>query len=250
MLKRAIFSTVWICSLLLAVSSPARAGEVRLSVAASMTDAVKELAARYGQSHPGVKLLPNFGSSGALAKQIQQGAPSDIFISANPQWIDLLLEQQMLRADSVRSLAGNALVLVGARELTVKSLGDLLKLKRIALGSPKSVPAGQYAEQALQQAGLYQQLAGRLVMAQDVRQALVYADRGEVDAAFVYRTDALLAQKAVILYTVDGSQHAPILYPAGLTTAGGNNPEAVAFFAFLGSDEARRVLEQYGFVVK
>lgn len=249
MLKRAIFSTVWICSLLLAVSSPARAGEVRLSVAASMTDAVKELAARYGQRHPGVKLLPNFGSSGALAKQIQQGAPSDIFISANPQWIDLLLEQQMLRADSVRSLAGNALVLVGARELTVQGLDDLLQLKRIALGSPKSVPAGQYAEQALQQAGLYQQLAGRLVMAQDVRQALVYADRGEVDAAFVYRTDALLAKKAVILYTVDGSRHDPILYPAGLTTAGGNNPEAVAFFAFLGSDEARQVLEKYGFVV-
>lgn len=250
MCKRGIFAPLFLWVAVLILACPAHAGEVRLSVAASMTDVVKELAARYGQNHPEVKLLPNFGSSGALAKQIQQGAPCDLFISANHQWIDLLLEQQLLRADSIRPLAGNALVVIGAKGLKIGSLDDLLKLQRIALGSPKSVPAGQYAEQVLQKAGLYQQLSGRLVMAQDVRQALIYADRGEVEVAFVYKTDALLAQQTVILYTVDASQHEPILYPAGLTMSGANNPDAVDFFAFLASAEARQVLEKHGFLVK
>lgn len=248
MLKRAIFATLLLFALL-GVSSVARAGEVRLSVAASMTDVVKELAARYGQVHPGVKLLPNFGSSGALAKQILQGAPTDLFISANPQWMELLLAEGAIGTDSVRPLAGNALVLVGSKGLQIDSLNDLLKLQRIAIGSPRSVPAGQYAEQALQKAGLYGKLSGRLVLAQDVRQALIYADRGEVDGAFVYQSDALLAQQAVILYTVAGSQHDPISYPAGLTIAGAKNPAAVAFLAFLGSAEAHRVLKKHGFVV-
>lgn len=250
MLKRAIFATLSIWVALLVVSGPASAGEVRLSVAASMTDVVKELAVRYSQSHPGVKLLPNFGSSGALAKQILQGAPTDLFISANPQWMELLLGERAIQAESVRQLASNALVLVGPKELKIDSLNDLLKLQRIAIGSPRSVPAGQYAEQALQKAGLYAKLTGRLVLAQDVRQALIYADRGEVDGALVYQTDALLAQRAVILYRVAASQHDPISYPAGLTIAGANSPDAVAFLAFLSSAEAQQVLKSYGFVVQ
>jgi len=250
MLKRVIFASLSLWVALLVVSGPASAGEVRLSVAASMTDVVKELAVRYGQSHPGVKLLPNFGSSGALAKQILQGAPADLFIAANPQWMELLLSEGAIEAGSVRQLAGNALVLVGSKGLKIDSLNDLLTLQRIALGSPKSVPAGQYAEQALQKAGFYAKLTGRLVMAQDVRQALIYADRGEVDVAFVYQTDALLAQQAVILYTVADSQHDPINYPAGLTIAGANNPAAVAFLAFLASAEAQQVMKSNGFVVQ
>lgn len=250
MLKRAIFAIVSLWLALLVISGPANAGEVRLSVAASMTDVVKELAARYSQSHPGVKLLPNFGSSGALAKQILQGAPTDLFIAANPQWMELLLSERAIVAQSVRQLAGNALVLVGPKGLTIDSLNDLLKLQRIAIGSPKSVPAGQYAEQTLQKAGLYTKLTGRLVLAQDVRQALIYADRGEVDGAFVYQTDALLAQQAVVLYTVADSQHDPISYPAGLTIAGANNPDAAAFLAFLTGAEAQQLMKNYGFVVK
>ncbi len=131
-------------------------------------------------------------------------------------------------------------------------MADLPKLQRIAIGSPKSVPAGQYAEEAMKKAGVYEQLAGagKLVMAQDVRQALVYADRGEVDGAFVYKTDALLAKEAAILFEVPQDLYAPVTYPMGLTVAGAQSAEARDFFDYLQSTAAKTVLEKYGFIVR
>ncbi|AMV70487.1 molybdate ABC transporter substrate-binding protein [Desulfuromonas carbonis] len=237
-----------VVSLLLATF--AQAAEIRLSVAASMTDATRELVAAYQQAAPDTTLLPNFASSGALAKQIAQGAPADLFISANPKWMQFLVEEQRIPAEGVQTLAFNTLVFVGRKGLAVTELEDLAKLQKIAIGSPRSVPAGQYAEQALKAAGLYEQLQGKLVMAQDVRQALVYADRGEVDGAFVYKTDALLAQQAVILLEVPQPLYAEVTYPVGLTAEGVRKPEAVQFFAFLRSAAAARILEKYGFIVK
>jgi len=236
--------------ILLAMVTAASAAEVQLSVAASMTDAVKALIAAYRSQAPEVGFQPNFGSSGTLAKQIAQGAPADLFISANPTWMDYLVEQGLVPADQVRPLAGNALVLVGQPGPTVESLADVAKLTRIAIGSPKSVPAGQYAEQALRAAGLYERVQGRLVLAKDVRQALIYADRGEVEGAFVYRTDALLAQTAGILLEVPPTLYDPVVYPLGLTVAGTANPAAVKFVGFLQSAEAAGVLKKFGFMVK
>ena len=236
--------------LLLPLCSFATAAEVRLSVAASMTDAAKELVATYQQQVGPVTLLPNFASSGALAKQIAQGAPADIFISANPKWMQFLVEEQRVPADQVRTFAYNALVFIGDKALTVTSLADLVKLQRIAIGSPGSVPAGQYAVQALQAAGLYEQVPGKLVMAQNVRQALMYADRGETDGAFVYRTDALLARNAIILLEVPQVLYDEVTYPVGLTTEGIRNPAAVAFFDFLKSATAAGILRKHGFIVK
>ncbi len=234
----------------LLVAAPALAAEIRLSVAASMTDAVKELGAVYSAAHPGVEILPNFGSSGALAKQIAQGAPADLFISANPRWMEFLVQEGRIAAGQVGNLAYNSLVFVGRPESNAASLDDLPRLQRIAIGSPKSVPAGQYAEQALKATGLYDKLAGKLVMAQDVRQALVYAERGETDGAIVYRTDALLAREAKILFELPPDLYAEVTYPMGLTVEGTKNPEATAFLDFLKSDAARGILEKYGFVVK
>jgi len=235
---------LWLC-----LPFPSFAAELRLSVAASMTDAVKELAAAYENRVEGVSILPNFASSGALAKQIAQGAPADLFISANPRWMDYLVEQGRIAPASVRPLARNALVFVGRKGRKIESLEDLAGLSRIAMGSPGSVPAGQYARQALEAAGLYEDLSGRLVMAQSVRQALVYADRGEVDGAFVYRTDALLAQHATLLLEVPASLHDPVLYPAGLTLEGAARSEAQAFYRYLATEEAAGILKKYGFLV-
>jgi len=229
--------------------SPALAAEVNLSVAASMTDAVKELIASYDKSSDEVTFLPNFASSGALAKQIVQGAPADIFISANPKWMNYLVEERRISADQIRPLAYNSLVFVGHKELNIAKLDDIVNLERIAIGSPQSVPAGQYAEQALKAAGLYEQLQGKLIMAKDVRQALIYADRGETDGAFVYKTDALLAQHAVILLEVPQSLYNEVTYPIALTIAGAANPEALAFCEFLKTDTASAILKKYGFVV-
>ena len=236
--------------LCLPLAGPALAAEVHLSVAASMTDVTKELISAYQKSAPDVALLPNFASSGSLAKQIAQGAPADLFISANPKWMTYLVDAGSVSAAQVRILAGNTLVLVGRKGLPVTTLADVAKLGKIAIGSPKSVPAGQYAAQALKSAGIYDALAGKLVLTKDVRQALVYADRGEVDGAFVYKTDALLAQNAVILLAVPEQLYDPVLYPVALTKAGSANPAAVAFGAFLKSDAAAQILRRYGFLVK
>jgi len=235
----------------LCAASAAVAGEIRLSVAASLTDAVTEICADYARAHPGTTCLPNFGASGTLAKQIAAGAPTDIFISANPTWVDFLVGEKRVAADTVGILAANTLVFVGPKG-RASALADLPKLKRIAIASPRSVPAGQYAEEAMKKAGVYDMLAaaGKLVMAQDVRQALVYADRGETDGAFVYKTDALLAREAVILFEVPKDFHSPVTYPMALTDSGRANPEAQAFFRYLSSAEAGKVLTKFGFVLE
>jgi molybdate transport system substrate-binding protein len=235
----------------LIVAFPAVAGQIRLSVAVSLTDAMNEICADYSRVHPGTTCVGNFGGSGTLAKQIAAGAPAHLFISANPKWVDFLVGERRLASDTVQVLAANALVFVGPKG-RVSSMTDLPELKRIAIGSPKSVPAGQYAEEAMKKAGVYDRLttAGMLVMAQDVRQALVYAERGEVDGAFVYKTDALLARETVILFEVPKEFHTPITYPMALTDSGRANPEAQDFFAFLQSPMAHAILSRYGFAIE
>ena len=232
------------------LGSPVFAAEVHLSVAASLTDAVKELIATHGKNVEDVNFLPNFGSSGSLAKQIEQGAPADIFISANSKWMDYLVESKHILAANIRPFASNSLVFVGNKKLAIATLADVAGLQHIAIGSPKSVPAGQYAEQALKAAGLYDRMQGKLVMAKDVRQALIYADRGETDGAFVYKTDALLAKDSVILLEVPQTLYDEVIYPISLTVEGAENPEAVAFYEFLMTEEARQILQQYGFIVR
>ncbi|HBI16367.1 MAG TPA: molybdate ABC transporter substrate-binding protein [Desulfobulbaceae bacterium] len=236
-------------SFCLLLSLPARAEEVRLSVAASLKDAVNEIAAAFRQANPQVSIVPNFGSSGSLAKQITQGAPADLFISANPEWIDFLVKEGKVFPDTVRIFTYNILVIVGPKTTRITSLADLKNLERVALGSPKSVPAGQYAEQAMRAAGVYEELvaANKLVMAKDVREALLYADRGEVDGAFVYRTDALLAKNTEILYSVPAGMHDRVSYLLALTKEGALNAAARDFSAFLGSPAAVHILERYGF---
>jgi molybdate transport system substrate-binding protein len=239
-------------ALLLSLSlfSSSFAAEIRLSVAASLTEAVKEIASGYEKKVPDVKILPNFASAGALAKQIVQGAPADIYISANPKWMNYLVAEKLIPAEQVRIFARNSLVLAGRPGQPVTSLEDITKLRRIAIGSPKSVPAGQYAEQALKAAGLYDKVKDKLIMAKDVRQALIYADRGETDGAFVYKTDALLAKEARILLEVPQELYDEVTYPIALTVSGVAKPEAVAFAEYLKTDEAGCILKKYGFVVR
>lgn len=228
---------------------PVLAGEIRLSIAASMTDVVKELVSSFVKEHPNVSILPNFASSGSLAKQIVQGAPADLYISANEKWMKYLVGEDRIASETVHVFAYNALVFVGTKNSRVGTLKDIVNLSLVAIGSPKSVPAGQYAAQAMEKAGLYEQLVreDKLVMAKDVRQALIYADRGEVGGAFVYRTDGLLAQNAVILFTVPAGMHDRIAYPLGLTHAGVKNSDARNFLSYLKSPEAIRILNKYGF---
>lgn len=235
--------------LLLVFTTPAQSSEVRVSAAGSLVDVIKSMVATYKQNHPQTELLVNFASSGALAKQIIAGAPADIYISANPKWMKHLQKKKMVADNTKKTLAYNSLVFIGSAELQIVSLADILPLGKITLGSPKSVPAGKYAEQALTSAGIYQQLQSdnKLVFSKDVRQALLYADRGEVDGAFVYRTDALLAQQAKILLVVSQKLYPQVTYPAALLKGAEKNSEAIDFFDFLFSPEGKQILMKYGF---
>ncbi len=226
------------------------AGELRLSVAGSMIDVIKEVGSVFSEQHPEAKLLPNFASSGALAKQLAAGAPADIYISANPKWMDYLVAQGIIPAATVETLAYNRLVLVGHPAVPATKMNDLTQLSRIALGSPTSVPAGRYAQQAMTKAGLYEPLLteGKLILTKNVRQALLYADRGEVDVAFVYATDAPLANKAKILFEVPQGLYPRVTYPMALTVAGAEKEEAQAFMEYLHSAAAKDIFQRHGFV--
>lgn len=235
---------------LLCLSSTLPAAEIHLSVAASLKEVVNELSDNFARKTPGVTFLKNYGGSGALAKQIENGAPADIFISANLEWMEYLKNRKQVENSSITTFAYNTLVFAGNPASKVAGVHDLGRLNRIAIGSPKSVPAGEYASEALRKAGIEKQLEKKLVMARDVRECLMYAERGEVDGAFVYRTDALQARQARILFTVPQELYPRVTYPMGLTLPGAKNREAEAFYRYLRSNEARTVLNRYGFAVK
>ena len=229
--------------------SLAQAETINLSVAASMTDVFKEIISHFSRSHPQIKLQPNFASSGSLARQIEQGAPADLYISANQKWMDYLVKKQFVDPDSVKIFACNSLVFVGTETMAGVDINNLSRLKRIALGTPDSVPAGQYAKQAMVNTGVFAKLESerKLILAKDVRQALLYADRGEVDGAFVYKTDASLAERAFIIFTVPENLHDRIAYPIAITRLGRGKQGVEAFHDFIISPDARTILEQFGF---
>jgi molybdate transport system substrate-binding protein len=231
---------------LLLLTSPVLAGEVHLSIAASLKEVINELSDSFARKNPGVKFLKNYGASGQLAKQIENGAPADIFISANLEWLEYLKSKKLVDTASIGIFTYNTLVFAGTPG-KASSMADLTRLEKIAIGSPKSVPAGEYATEAIKKAGLDKQLEKKLVMARDVRECLMYAERGEVDGAFVYKTDALQAKQAKILFTVPQDLYPQVTYPMALTVTGAKNKDAVAFFAYLHGDEAKAVLVKYGF---
>ncbi len=226
-----------------------QAETLRISAAASMRDAIKELSEVFKKDNPDVSILHNFASSGSLAKQILRGAPADLYISANQKWVQYLLQKGMVTPEFTSLLARNRLVFAGKKRSGVRSIKDITSLSLIALGNPKSVPAGQYAAQAMQTAGIYNLLkrSHKLVISKDVRQALLYAERGEADGAFVYLTDALLTDRIQIFFTVAESLHDPVMYPVALTQTGTEKKDSRAYYRFLHSPAAASILGNHGF---
>ena len=242
---------IFVFFILLVFSTQVQAGQVRVSVAKSMSNLCNDLIIKFGRQHPDVKIIPNFASSGALAKQIEQGAPADIYISANPKWMTHLIEKGKIETETKRIFAHNALVFVGRSSTDAHSMGDLQKLRRVALGSPGSVPAGQYAKQAMDKEGVYDKMLknGQLVMAKDVRQALIYADRGETDGAFVYKTDAMLATSAEILFEVPFDLYSQVTYPVAMTKESDGNADAKLFYDYIVSEAAHPEMIRLGFTL-
>lgn len=238
-----------VCVALFAI--PAFAGDVNLSVAASMKEVIADLTKDFAKANPSVKFQTNTGASGALAKQIASGAPADVFLSANTEQVDFLKGKNLLDKKSISIFAYNVLVFVGKPDLKVKNMQDITTLEKIAIGSPKSVPAGDYATKAFAKAGIDKQLENKLIMAKDVRECLMYAEKGEVSGAFVYKTDAdEMAKNVKILFVVPQDMYPRVTYPIALTAAGSKNPDAAAFYKFLQSDKAKAVLTKHGFATK
>jgi molybdate transport system substrate-binding protein len=235
---------------LMLTAMPAMAGQLNLSVAASLKEALDEMTTAYTAEHPGTTFLKNYGASGTLAGQIENGAPADLFISANVKWVDYLKDKKLVDAASVKTFALNDLVFAGSTAKKVRGMSDLARLDKIAIGSPASVPAGEYATQAIRKSGLDGKLSGKLVMAKDVRESLMYAELGEVDGSFVYRTDALLAKKAKILFVVPRELYPQVTYPMALTVTGAGKSEAKAFLAWLQGSKAKSILKKFGFTLK
>lgn len=249
-MKRAALGVSLCFGILVLSSSAAFAGEINLSVAASLKEVINELSDSFARKNRTVKFFKNFGASGALAKQVENGAPAHLFISANHEWMDYLKARKLVDSAHFGTLAFNTLVVVGTADKKILGMQDLKKLEKIAIGSPKSVPAGEYAAEAMKKEGIDRLLEKKLIIAKDVRDCLMYAERGEVDGAFVYRTDALQAKKARILFTVPQELYPRVAYPMALTAAGARNKEAEAFFKYLRSGDAKAVLARYGFALK
>lgn len=226
--------------------------ELMISAAASLTDSLNEMKQVYETEHSSVKLAFNFGGSGKLATQIEQGAPTDLFLSADQKSMDKLEEKSLIAVGSRADFTGNKLVLVGEEnsEITITSLKEIdpNKLSQIAIGEPEGVPAGKYAKEALEALGKWEDVQPKLVYAKDVRQVLTYVESGNADIGFVYSSDANASEKVKVLAEADATLHTPIVYPAAIVTDSKNQAEAQQFINFLLSDVGQSILEKYGFV--
>lgn len=239
-------------SVLLAVAPAAAAQSLTVSAAISMRDAVTEVGRGFAAARPGVTVLYNWGSSGELQKQIEAGAPADVFISAAQLQMDELEKRKLVVPGTRRVFARNLLTVVKPTDsqVDIAKAGDLAEARvvRIVIGNPRTVPAGQYAEESLRALGLWDRVQPKLIFAENVRQALEYVARGEVDAGFVYTTDAALRGQAVKeAFRPAEDTYRPVVYPAAVV-AGTRQPTlAQAFVELLVSREGQAVLARFGF---
>lgn len=240
-----------ICLLTLAVGGcrETRRGSLTISAAASLQGALTEVESSYKASHPSVDIRNNFGSSGTLAREIEQGAPVDVFISAAAKPMDDLQGKGLIATETRENLLHNSLVLIAPSDSKLQGfsgLGDR-STRLIAVGDPASVPAGEYAQQTLNALHLYDQVKGKLVLGKDVRQVLTYVETGNADAGFVYATDAQISGRVRVVAIVPESAHEPIVYPAAVVMTSGDQKDAGTFVQFLGSPEAKAVFTKDGY---
>jgi molybdate transport system substrate-binding protein len=225
---------------------------VTVFAAASLTDALKEIGKAYEAAGHG-KIVASFASSSDLARQIERGAPADLFISADELWADYLDQHGLIDKASRITLVKNDLVLVASAASTVEltvaphfALAAALKGDRLAMGDPDHVPAGIYGKVALQNLGVWDELESKIARAASVRAALLFVERGECPFGIVYLTDALADPKVKIVGRFPANTHPPIRYPAALV-AGRKSPEGVAFLHYLQTPAAAAVFRRFGF---
>ncbi len=233
-------------------NSPAAAPvELNVSAAVSMKDALTEIQQNYQKVKPNVKINFNFGASGTLQKQIEQGAPVDIFVSAAAKQMDELAGKNLINMQSRQNIVENQLVMVVPKGSppALQKFEDVNNdtVKKFAMGEPEVVPAGQYAQQVLRKLNLWENVKGKAVLAKDVRTVLTYVETGNVDAGFVYRSDAVISDKVEVVAAAPANSHQPIVYPGAVLAGAQQASAAQEFMAYLQSPEAKAIFEKYGF---
>ena len=226
------------------------AQQITVSAAASLTDAFKELGPKFEATRPGSSVRFNFAASGVLLQQIAQGAPVDVFASADQETMDRAADRKLIDSPTRRDFASNSVVLVTpvGHAVPLRQLADLGRpeVRRIAIGKTETVPVGRYTKQALDAASLWATLEPKFVQADSVRQVLDYVARGEAEAGFVYRTDAaIMADKVAIALTASG--HAPVRYPVAVIAESRQKALATAFVEYLLSPAGQEIVARYGF---
>ncbi|WP_299012920.1 molybdate ABC transporter substrate-binding protein [uncultured Photobacterium sp.] len=255
-MNKRLLTCLFSVSCVLGVSNPAWAADkVTIFAAASLTNAMNEVAAVYKEK-TGMKSTLSFASSSTLARQIAQGAPADIYLSANEKWMDYVEKQQAIEPQSRKSLLKNSLVLVApdaypADKIEVNASWDIAKAldgTRLATGDPKHVPAGIYAKESLENIGLWQKASPLLARANNVRSALLLVEKQEAMLGIVYKTDALISDKVKVVAELPNNSHAAITYPIAIVKDK-SDEQVEAYYEFLQSDQAREIFEKYGFGV-
>ena len=258
MKKVALFSTLLllVLSLLPGIAGCAPAAEsvtLNVSAAASMTDALAAIDKLYIQQNSKVTILENFASSGTLQTQIENGAPADVFISAASKQMNTLEEKGLILSDTRKDLLNNKVVLIVPADSTI-AISDFSELvndniKKIAIGDPEFVPAGNYGKQALDLLDIYDKVESKLILGSDVRQVLNYVETGNVDAGIVYSTDAAISTSSKVVANAPDEINAKIVYPVAVVKASTNVEPANEYINFLFSDGAGEIFEEYGFSV-
>ena len=244
----ALLVTAWM------LPAQAQTQDVLVFGAASLKNALDEANAQFQRSS-GRKVVVSYGASSALARQIENGAPADIFISADLDWMDYLAARKLIRPDTRFNFLGNRLVLIAradsAVQLTIEPnfpLAQALGDGRLAMADPNAVPAGKYGKAALEALGVWPSVASKIAPAQDVRATLAYVSRGEAPLGIVYQTDAAADRRVKIVGYFPDSTYPPIIYPLAVT-ASSTSLDTAAYVAFLQSAAARPAFEQQGFVM-
>lgn len=231
------------------VSEKFKSVELNISAAASLKEAMAELEEEYKRLNENVTLVVNFGGSGSLQQQIEQGAPCDLFISAGKKQMDALQEKGLILDETNKNLVLNDLVLVAPKDSEITSIEDLKsdKVKHIAVGEASSVPAGKYADEVLTNLNIKDSVNDKLVFAKDVKEVLAWTASGNTEAGFVYYSDALTNDSIKIIETTKEDSHSPIVYPVAVIKDSKKIEEAKKFEEFLLSDKGQDILSKYGY---
>ena len=239
-------------ALLTGCAAITRADELNIYAAASLTDALKEISVDY-EKQTGDKLVFNLGASSTLARQIQEGAPADVFFSADEEKMDALEKKGLLLAGTRKSLLSNSLVIIVPTDASrqLNSALDLTNtaISRIAIAEPNSVPAGIYARQYLSKLGLWDKVVDKCVPTENVRAALAAVESGNADAGIVYKTDARISKKVLVAYEARVAEGQKISYPVAVLKDSKHADDAKQFITHLGSDAALHVFRKYGFLI-